>query len=637
MIVMKFGGTSVGSGERMLQVARIVLAEYLSALANEQPQSIVDLAPTADHPLATIPQYSPADGILVVTSALAGVTDMLLALAEATLRGEMEETDIRLAAIVRRHQEAARQIFPSEAALFTLDVEPMLSAGTAKSTDHDQATGIGPSELGWCHDPGNEAPATDGVELATILMAGYCILQRQVLDARGDVAQAARHRDALAAWGERLAVVLLAAAVRRAEGPLPLGSTAAIPPSAIAMTRWPLIVTDDHFGEATPAWDMTQSVARARWHGGILVAPGFLGHTTPGYSVAPYANLAADEQRMGNPANEMHGFTANSRPSTLHPPTSRDHQLTQEMTTLGRGGSDYSATILAGALRATACWIYTDVDGIFTADPRVVPTAEVLPVVTAPVAGRLALCGAKVLHPRSVAPAARHGVELRVRNTFQPTHPGTLIVAMDPVTEGLPLAVAGRKKLVVLTLAGDGISEIPNCFGRMCAAIAAEEPALAGWSGANGGIDIILASHPVPGQTPEVVVDAALAAAASARLEREFADERTRGQIAAITRRDHQALCALVGENLGAATLLQAQRALADEHIRPLSQSANSDALIFIIAETALDRAVRAIHAAVIVPARLHNARGPARPYPDGQWAAGGRPQQRRRMSSPQH
>ncbi len=625
MIVMKFGGTSVGSGERMVQVARIVLAEYPAAMATEQSQ------------LATSSESPPANGLLVVTSALAGVTDMLLALAETTLRGEMAEVDARLAAIVRRHQEAARQIFPAEAALFALDAtpswhratqrpdDPMLSAGTAaESADHDPAAATA-SALGWCHDAGNEAPATDGAELATTLMAGYQILQRQVRAVRGDASQAARHRDALAAWGERLAVVLLAAAVRR------IASTAATPPPAIAMTRWPLIVTDDHFGEATPAWDMTQSVARARWHGGILVAPGFLGQAAPGYPAAPGTEQAADGQRTGSHGNEIHGLVADFRPAALRHEASGDRRLAPDLTTLGRGGSDYSATILAGALRATACWIYTDVDGIFTADPRVVPAAEVLPVVTAPVAGRLALCGAKVLHPRSVAPAARHGVELRVRNTFQPAHPGTLIVAVDPVTEGLPVAVAGRKKLVVLTLAGDGIAEIPNCFGRMCAAIAAAGPA------SDGGIDIILASHPVPGQTPEVVVDAALAAAASARIAREFADELTRGQISAVTHRDHQALCALVGENLSAATLLQAQRALADEHIRPLSQSANPDALIFIIAEAALDRAVRAIHAAVIVPARLHSARGPARPYPDGQWAAGGRPQQRRRMSSPQH
>lgn len=99
----------------------------------------------------------------------------------------------------------------------------------------------------------------------------------------------------------------------------------------------------------------------------------------------------------------------------------------QDVLTLGRGGSDVTAVALAAELRARGCEIYTDVDGVYTADPRAVPDARVRREVDAGVMAEMAFAGAKVLHPRAVELAAMHGIELRVRSSFPSSSTGTVI------------------------------------------------------------------------------------------------------------------------------------------------------------------------------------------------------------------
>lgn len=483
MIVLKFGGTSVGSGERIRGVARIVLDH-----ADQRP--------------------------VVVTSAMSGVTDALLTLAGAAASGDTAALKHGLADLERRHREAAQAIDPDADWSVLADLLTRLAAALADRAGTDET------------------------------------------------------RDALASFGERLAVTLVAGALRRLGG------------QALAWDR-PIIVTDARFGAATPDMRATRRLARealATARDNVLVAPGFIGQTPDGRG-----------------------------------------------TTLGRGGSDYSATLLAAALGAVACWIYTDVDGVYTADPRVVRDARVLPAVSDATAGRLAMSGAKVLHPRSVAPAARYGIELRVRNTFRPDHPGTAIAPPSAITHGLPLAVAGRAALTALALTGPGLAEIPNLFGRLCAAAS------------EAGTEIIQAALPVPGHDPQVMLDTEHALAAAQRVAAEFASERAQGHVRGVGCRDGLALCTLVGDDLPATVLLAAQRALAGERIMPLSQSANADALSFVVPAASLTAAIRALHRDVIIPALLAAEQRPARPYPAGQWAAGGRPQRHRRAGAPQH
>ena len=265
------------------------------------------------------------------------------------------------------------------------------------------------------------------------------------------------------------------------------------------------------------------------------------------------------------------------------------------VTTLGRGGSDYSATLLANAVSAEACWIYTDVDGVYSADPRIVPDAQVLSRISAATASRLSYCGARVLHPRSVAPAARSGIELRVRNTFRPQHAGTLIQggqADVPAVAEHPLAVVGRRHLTSIGLVGSGLAQIPHAFGRLCRVVT------------DAGAEIIQATHPVPGHDPEVIVDAAYVGKIVPRLETEFAGERHLGLIAAFSSRDGLAQLCLIGDELHVSTLAASQRSLAEAEIGWLHQTASADAACFIVEEWQLDRAVRCLHQEMISSAR---------------------------------
>ncbi|MGH9830229.1 MAG: aspartate kinase, partial [Blastocatellia bacterium] len=102
-----------------------------------------------------------------------------------------------------------------------------------------------------------------------------------------------------------------------------------------------------------------------------------------------------------------------------------------EVTTLGRGGSDTTAVALAAALGADVCDIYTDVSGIYTADPNLVPSAHLLDAISFDEMLEMARVGAQVLHPRAVSLARKHHLTVRVRNTFDPDHPGTILKRLE--------------------------------------------------------------------------------------------------------------------------------------------------------------------------------------------------------------
>src|SRR5207244_1420321 len=125
-----------------------------------------------------------------------------------------------------------------------------------------------------------------------------------------------------------------------------------------------------------------------------------------------------------------------------------------EITTLGRGGSDTTAVALAAALGADACEIYTDVDGILTADPRVVPTARLLRHIAYEEILELAAVGARVMHPRAVEIGELYGVPIHVRSSFH-SRPGTMIVAQVPMEDRNRVrGVAHEKKVATVTVLG---------------------------------------------------------------------------------------------------------------------------------------------------------------------------------------
>jgi bifunctional aspartokinase / homoserine dehydrogenase 1 len=183
-----------------------------------------------------------------------------------------------------------------------------------------------------------------------------------------------RGSDAVATFGEQLAASILAAALR----------SGGVRAQALSATE--LIVTDDHYGAAVPAMGPTRERLRAQilpllQRGVIPVVTGYVGATPEGVP-----------------------------------------------TTLGRGGSDFSAAIIGAGLDADEVWIWSDVDGILTADPNIVPQARTLTELSYAEASDLAYFGADVLHPKTIRPVIERGIPLRIVNSFNPADAGTLIV-----------------------------------------------------------------------------------------------------------------------------------------------------------------------------------------------------------------
>lgn len=145
-----------------------------------------------------------------------------------------------------------------------------------------------------------------------------------------------------------------------------------------------------------------------------------------------------------------------------------------DVATLGRNGSDYSASIVGAALRAWEIWIYTDVDGIMTADPTLVAEAAILSEINFQEAAEMSYFGAKVLHPKTMIPAVLQGIPIRIKNTFNPQAEGTLISERS-VRRPLVKTVTSVRDLALLNIEGNGMVGIPGVTSRVFEALAREE------------------------------------------------------------------------------------------------------------------------------------------------------------------
>ncbi len=142
------------------------------------------------------------------------------------------------------------------------------------------------------------------------------------------------------------------------------------------------------------------------------------------------------------------------------------------LTTLGRGGSDYSATILGAALDAAEVIIWTDVDGVLTADPRLVPEARTLREISYNEAAELAYFGAKVLHPKTLRPVSEAGIPVWIRNSFVPERQGTKITATGHPTARGVKAITAISGVSLITVGGRGIVGLPGVAGKTFSAVA---------------------------------------------------------------------------------------------------------------------------------------------------------------------
>ncbi len=145
------------------------------------------------------------------------------------------------------------------------------------------------------------------------------------------------------------------------------------------------------------------------------------------------------------------------------------------VTTLGRSGSDYSAAVIGSGIDADEIWIWTDVDGVMTSDPRIIKNARVLSDVSYLEAMELSYFGAKVLHPRSVEPAMQKDILVRVKNTFNPAHPGTCILRKEHLEKRVVKAISFIEKVALINITGAQMIGRPGVAKAIFSSLAERE------------------------------------------------------------------------------------------------------------------------------------------------------------------
>lgn len=209
-----------------------------------------------------------------------------------------------------------------------------------------------------------------------------------------------------------------------------------------------------------------------------------------------------------------------------------------EITTLGRGGSDYTASIFGAALKAQEIQIWTDVDGILTADPRKVKDSYPLKAVTYEEAMELSHFGAKVIHPPTMLPALQSGIKIRIKNTFNPDYPGTVIVKRDESVKFNLKGISSIDDIALLTVKGGGMVGVTGIASRLFTALASKEINIILITQGSSEHSICLAILPKHTKDAKKVI------------EKEFKNEISDGKINEVIIEDNLSIIAVVGEDL---------------------------------------------------------------------------------------
>jgi aspartokinase/homoserine dehydrogenase 1 len=461
LIVMKFGGTSVGSAERIAQAAQLAVE---TAAKGHQ--------------------------VVVVTSAMSKVTDLLIGAARRAATGQWEPMFRQ--ELFDRHKAVADAVIGGDAARYAEVIEAL-----RQRLDRFEKLCFG---LSMVH------------ELTPRLL------------------------DAISGIGEMLAAPLVAAAIA-ARGKV-----------SRAVDATELIVTTDQYGGAEPLMDDTRAKTSARLkpaidRGEIPVVTGFIAATADGV-----------------------------------------------MTTLGRGGSDYSASIVGAALDASEVWIWTDVDGVMTANPSEVPEARTLAEISYSEASELAYYGAKVLHYKTILPAFRKRIPVRILNSFNPAHPGTRVsVEGNPSAQGVK-AVTSIRGVILIAISGTGMQGIPGIAAKTFDVVADQQA------------NVLMISQASSENNICFVLSAAEAPRVVAALRAALEFELMRGHIEEITAEQQVAIVAAVGDRMqgtpGIAATVFGALGEAGINVIAISQGSSERNISLVVTERDAAGAVRAIHRA---------------------------------------
>ncbi len=328
-------------------------------------------------------------------------------------------------------------------------------------------------------------------------------------------------RDAVVSYGEQLSSRLLTE-VLRAKG---------INARHVDSRR--LIVTDDEYGAAQPIWEETKKLVKLE--------------------LEPL--IAAGEVPV------MGGFIAANRAG--------------ETTTLGRGGSDFSAALIAAALKADELQIWTDVTGVMTCDPRICGEARTIPVLSYEEAAELAYFGAKVLHPKTIKPAVDSAIPVRVCNTFEPEATGTMVLADSPEAENKIKSIAHKKNITILRISS---ARMLGSYGFMSAVFQVFERF-------RTVIDVISTSE----------VSIALTLDNTAEIDKIVTELERLGDVEVDP---GFAVICVVGEGLRASTGLASRifSTIADVNIALVSHGASAVNLTFVVKETDAEKVIIRLH-----------------------------------------
>lgn len=259
-------------------------------------------------------------------------------------------------------------------------------------------------------------------------------------------------------------------------------------------------------------------------------------------------------------------------------------------TTLGRNGSDFSGAIFAALFHAAELHIWTDVDGVLSADPRVVPDAVFLPRISYSEACELAYFGAKVVHPQTMAPAIARNLPILIRNSFNPAHPGTRIDAQgDTASAALAKGLSLVSNLALLNVEGSGMIGVPGTAERVFATLR------------DAQVSVVMISQGSSEHSICCVVRASQAETGKAALERAFAPELAQGQIQSVHLETGISVLAAVGDGMagrpGVAARFLATLARAHVNLRAIAQGASERNISVAISSADETKALRAAHA----------------------------------------
>lgn len=340
-----------------------------------------------------------------------------------------------------------------------------------------------------------------------------------------------RTMDLLMSFGERMSTVMTAEAFKQKE------------PSSCCLDARDVVKTNNHFTSARVNFDETFPAIRSHESSSasICITTGFIGSTSTG-----------------------------------------------ETTTLGRGGSDYTASIFGAALSADVIEIWTDVDGVLTSDPRKVQNAKLIDAMTYEEAAEMSHFGAKVIYPPTMQPARDANIPLLIKNSLAPSHDGTWI-NHEGSANGSPVkGLSSIGHVALVRVQGNGMVGVTGIAGRLFSALA------------KGEINVILITQGSSEHSLCFAITPSSAEKAEQILKEEFRFELANKQIDEIVVGQHYGIIAAVGEQMqhtpGIGAKIFSALGTANVNVVAVAQGSSERNISIVVAEADVDRGLRAIH-----------------------------------------